>query len=113
MPRADLLELKIFAMAVTVQQQTGGNLAELLENLAAVVRERFRMRTKVKTFSAEGRLQAVMLMALPPLVFVVMFLCKRSYLQPLFENPILLWGTLALQAIGVLWIRRITNLNVH
>src|SRR5215831_2903505 len=69
--RTGLLEIKIFVLALLVQQQTGGNLAELLEKLADIVRERFRMRAKIKALTAEGRLQAIILLALVPLLFLL------------------------------------------
>ena len=63
--RTGLLEIKIFVLALLVQQQTGGNLAELLDKLADVVRERFRIRGKIKALTAEGRMQALVLLVLP------------------------------------------------
>ncbi|MBV9126376.1 MAG: type II secretion system F family protein, partial [Planctomycetes bacterium] len=70
--RTGLLEMKIFILAMMVQRQTGGNLAELLEKLAGVVRERFKIKGRIKVLTAEGRVQAWVLLALPPLVFVMM-----------------------------------------
>src|SRR5262249_57164429 len=63
--RTGLVEVKIFVLAMLVQQQTGGNLAELLDKLSGVVRERFRVPGKIKALTAEGRMQATVLLVLP------------------------------------------------
>jgi tight adherence protein B len=107
--RTGLLELRVFAVALAVQEQAGGNLAELLDKLAATSRERLRTRRRVKALSAEGRMQAAVLLALPPALFVVMLFLKRSYAEVLLAHPGLLVGMLALQLVGLLWIRRIVN----
>jgi len=110
--RNGVLELHIFVIAMLVQQQTGGSLAELLENLAMVVRERLFLHDKVKTLTAEGRMQAVVLMVLPPLMFVVMLMVNYSYAIALFDYPQLILAGLASMAVGALWIRKIVNFEV-
>jgi tight adherence protein B len=110
--RNGVLELHIFVIAMLVQQQTGGSLAELLENLAMVVRERLFLHDKVKTLTAEGRMQAVVLMVLPPLMFVVMLMVNYSYAVALFEYPSLILAGMASMAVGALWIRKIVNFEV-
>jgi tight adherence protein B len=109
--RTGLMEINIFVVAVIVQRQVGGNLAEMLEGLAAVVRERYRIRGAIKTLTAEGRLQAAVLMALPPAMFVAMLLLNRSYALVLLEYPWLLGGVLISMGIGALWIRKIINFD--
>jgi tight adherence protein B len=109
--RTGLLEIKIFVLAMMVQQQTGGNLAELLEKLAAIVRERFRMRGKVKALTAEGRLQAIILLAMVPFVFLLILLLNRGYAQVMIDRPVLLLATAALEAAGALWIRKIVTFD--
>jgi len=109
--RTGLMEINIFVVAVIVQRQVGGNLAEMLEGLAAVVRERYRIRGAIRTLTAEGRLQAAVLMALPPAMFVAMLLLNRSYALVLLEYPWLLGGVLISMAIGALWIRKIINFD--
>ena len=64
--RTGLLELKILVVGVIVQEQTGGNLADMLDKLSAVIRERYRLRGVIKTLTAEGRMQATLLLGLPP-----------------------------------------------
>jgi tight adherence protein B len=109
--RIDLVEVKIFVLAVLVQRQTGGNLAELIDNLASIVRERFRIRGKIRVLTAEGRMEASVLLALPPVVFFMIMLLNRNYGQVLLNHPNLLWAMAGLMLVGVLWIRRIINFD--
>jgi tight adherence protein B len=109
--RSGLLEMKIFVLAMMVQQQTGGNLAELLEKLASIVRERFRMKAKIRALTAEGRMQAAVLLALIPFMFLVILMVNRSYGQVLLERPSLLLATAISEAAGALWIRRIITFD--
>lgn len=109
--RTGLIELNIFVVAVLVQRQVGGNLSEILEKLARVVRERYRIRGVIKGLTAEGRLQALVLMALPPFLFVLMLVVNREYAATLLDAPALLGGMLLFQGIGALWIRKIVNFD--
>jgi tight adherence protein B len=109
--RIDLVEIKIFVLAVLVQRQTGGNLAELIDNLSAIVRERFRIRGKIKVMTAEGRMEAAVLLALPPVVFLLILFVNRNYAQILLEHPKVIWGMLGFMFVGVLWIRKIINFD--
>jgi tight adherence protein B len=109
--RTGLLELKIFVLALLVQQQTGGNLAEMLDNLSIIIRERYRMRGKIQALTAEGRFQAIILLALPPGLFVMMLGLNRDYGGILLEHPPLIWITLISEAIGALWIRKIIHFD--
>jgi tight adherence protein B len=109
--RTGLLEIRIFVLAVMVQQQTGGNLAELLEKLATIVRDRFRMRARIKALTAEGRLQAVILLALVPFMFLLLLVLNRSYAQVLLDRPLLLVVTGIAETVGALWIRKIVNFD--
>lgn len=107
--RIDLVEMKIFILAVVVQRQTGGNLGELIDNLAAIVRERFRIKGKIRVLTAEGRMEAAVLLALPPVVFALIYFLNPNYGSLLFEHPKVLWGMAAFMLIGMLWIRKIIN----
>ena len=109
--RTDIIELKIFVLAVLVQQQTGGNLAELLIKLAGVVRERYQIRGQIKTMTAEGRMQGYILSGLPPLMLCLMMALNPKYAGVLFEHPNILLGTFGVEAIGALWIRKIVNFD--
>jgi tight adherence protein B len=107
-----VLELHIFVIAMLIQQQTGGSLATMMESLAAVVRDRIALHDKVKTLTAEGRMQAVVLMALPPFMLVVMLVINHNYAMTLFQYPILLVAGLGSMGLGALWIRKIVNFEV-
>lgn len=109
--RVGLIEVKIFVLALMVQQQTGGNLAEMLEKLAAVVRDRFRMQGKIRALTAEGRLQAAILLALVPFMFLVILALNRGYAQVLLDRPMLLVITGVAEAVGALWIRKIITFD--
>ncbi|HEV3163042.1 MAG TPA: type II secretion system F family protein [Isosphaeraceae bacterium] len=109
--RNGMLEIKIFVLAMLVQQQTGGNLAELLDKLSTVVRDRFRIRGAIKTLTAEGRLQAVVLLILPLALFVMMLFSNPDYAQVLLDNPKLIMATLVCEGFGALWIRKIVNFD--
>lgn len=111
--RTGVIELKIFVLAVLVQQQSGGNLAELLGKLAGIVRERYHIRGTISTLTSEGRMQGWILAGLPPLMLLVMLVLNREYIMVHFqpENFNVLLGTFGVEAIGVLWIRKIVNFD--
>jgi tight adherence protein B len=109
--RTGLLEVKIFVLALVVQQESGGNLAELLEKLATIMRDRFRIKGKISALTAEGRLQALILLLLPPVVLAIIMIVNRGYAQLLLDNPGLLVGMFVAEAIGALWVRRIVNFD--
>jgi tight adherence protein B len=107
--RTGLLEIKIFVLAVLVHRQTGGNLAELLEKLAHVVRERFRIRGMIKSLTAQGRFQAGILLSLPPAMFLLLMFLHSEYEKTLLEYPALIAMGLAMMLAGALWIRKIVT----
>ncbi len=109
--RTGLLEIKIFVTAVTVQQQTGGSLAEMLDKLSMIIRQRYRTRGQIKTLTAEGRLQAVILLGLPIVMFFAFLLMLPDYESKLLEHPSLIIVTLTFELLGALWIRKIVNFD--
>jgi tight adherence protein B len=109
--RTGLLEVKIFVLALVVQQESGGNLAELLEKLAAIMRERFHIKGKIRALTAEGRFQALILLLLPLGVLALLALVNRNYAQAVLDTPGLLIGMFAAEAVGALWIRSIVNFD--
>jgi tight adherence protein B len=109
--RTGLVETNIFVVAVLVQRQVGGNLSEILEKLAHVVRERYKMRGTIKALTAEGRMQAGVLMALPPFLFGMMLVVNYNYARSLLDHPSLIWGMLICMGLGGLWIRKIVNFD--
>jgi tight adherence protein B len=109
--RTGLLELKIFVTALLVQQQTGGNLAEMLDKLSHIIRERYKLRGKIRALTAEGRFQGIILLGLPPAVFVMMMGLNRQYAGILLENSWLLWAMVISETLGAIWIRKIVNFD--
>ena len=109
--RTGVIELKIFVLAVLVQQQTGGNLSELLTKLASVVRERYLIRGKIRTLTAEGRMQGYMLAALPPLMLVLLMVLNPTYAAVHLEHPNVLLATFGGEVLGILWIRKIVSFD--
>ena len=91
-------DLKFFVMSAVIQRETGGNLAELMESLAHIVRERFRFQGNVRTLSAEGKLSAIILILLPFFIAFFIFMLNPGYLQPLIEERI---GWIMLGAAGI------------
>lgn len=109
--RCGLIELKIFVVAVLVQRQVGGNLSDILQGLSSVVRERFRIMGLINTLTAEGRLQAIILMSLPPFLLLIMVVMNREYTSSLLDHPQLLYGMAGSMFCGWLWIRKIVNFD--
>jgi tight adherence protein B len=115
---AERMKSKDFAwvvMAIRIQREVGGNLAELLTTVAATLRERERLRRQVSVLSAEGRLSAWILGLLPLMFALYLALVRPEYLQPLVEDPIgwLLLGVGAvLLAVGALWLRKAIKVEV-
>lgn len=106
---AGLTEYRIIVLAILVQQQTGGSLAEVCDRLAGVVRERFRVQGMIRALTAEGRMQANILMALPVALFLIMLVIKPEYAYAMLDQPKLLAAIAVSQTIGILWIRKIVN----
>jgi tight adherence protein B len=109
--RTGLLELKIFAVAVLVQRQTGGNLSELFDKMGAVVRERFRIQGMINSLTAQGRMQAVILLSLPVAMFALLAVLQPSYELMLLDHPGLIAIAIGLMAAGALWIRRVIHFD--
>jgi tight adherence protein B len=113
--RMPLVDVKFFVTAVMLQRETGGNLAEILDNLSYVIRERFKIQRQVRVYTAQGRLTMALLMGMPPIIVAVMMLLNPSFIHPLFADPIghmLLVGGITLQTIGYFVIRKIIRIQV-
>ncbi|WAT16706.1 type II secretion system F family protein [Aurantiacibacter sp. MUD11] len=113
--RWDNPDMRMFVVSLAVQRETGGNLAEILESLARVIRERAVMYMKVRALSAEGRLTGLMLTVLPVFTLIGMFLVNPSFYLETALDPIFIFGfsfLILLFLAGVLWIRRLTDLKV-
>jgi tight adherence protein B len=113
--RVPLVDVKFFVTAVMLQRETGGNLAEILDNLSYVIRERFKIQRQVRVFTAQGRLTMLLLMGMPPLIVVVMMLTNPTFIRPLFKDPIghvLVVVGICLQTIGYFVIRKVIRIQV-
>jgi tight adherence protein B len=109
--RTDILEIRIFVMALMIQRQAGGKLSEVLERLGTLIRARIKLRRQVQALTAEGRLQGRTLVVLPFIVFAAMLFINRPYALALLEHVTLLVATGIAMLVGVLWIRRIVNFD--
>ena len=113
--RWDLEDMRMFVVSVSVQSETGGNLAEILENLSQVIRARAAMYMKVRALSSEGRMTAWMLTALPVITLVSLFVVNPGFYFDVAQDPIFLIGfpsLILLYVTGVLIIRRMVDLKV-
>jgi tight adherence protein B len=113
--RVPSVSLRGFVTAILVQRETGGNLAETLDHISDVIRQRFRFERKLKTLSAEGRLSAWILIAVPFVLATILHFTSPNYLERLLDDPrgpTLLSGGAILMAIGVVWIRRISRIVI-
>lgn len=109
--RTGLLELRIFVLAVIVHAQTGGNLSQLLEKLARIIRDRYRIRGQIKALTAQGRAEAIVLLAMPPIMMAVLLFVARPYIMQLIRFPNLLIGMFVAMLVGALWLRKIVNFD--
>ena len=113
--RVECLDLRFFAVSVILQRETGGNLAEIIESLAHLIRERFKFRRKVRVLSAEGKLSAVILLTLPFLLFASLLLINPGYMAILIQDPIgntISVISIVMMVVGVFFIRRIIDIDV-
>src|SRR4030095_10318063 len=108
--RVDSLDLRFFVTAIILQRDTGGNLAEILENTSKLIRDRFRILGDINTFTAQGRLTGGILLCLPLSISVFMFAMTPDYFKPMMESDTgraaLLFAAF-LQVTGALVIRKI------
>jgi tight adherence protein B len=109
------LDLKFFVTAVVLQRQTGGDLAEILDKIGSLIRDRFRIWGQVQALTGEGRLSGIVLLALPFALFLAVYQLNREYLMTLFTDPIgtkMLTVAAVMQVLGALVIRKIVNIKV-
>ena len=109
------LDLRFFTTAVILQRQTGGDLAEILDKIGRLVRERFRIWGAIQALTGEGRISGVVLLGLPPVLFLTIYYLNPEYVQILFTDPLgtqMLSVAVGLQVLGALVIRKIINIRV-
>lgn len=113
--RIPILDVRFFATAVLIQRETGGNLSEILENLAHVVRERFKILRQVRVYTAHGRLTGYVLLALPAVLGIALSFINPDHMNMLFREKmgqILLMVAMVMQTIGYIWIKQVVKIEV-
>jgi tight adherence protein B len=113
--RVTVLDVKFFVTAVLIQRETGGNLSEILDNLAHVVRERFKIRRQVRVHTAHGRFTAFVLLSLPAVLAIALSMLNPEHMAPLFHErmgQMSLLVVMVMQAIGFVWIRKVIKIEV-
>jgi tight adherence protein B len=113
--RVPSLDVRFFATAVLIQRETGGNLSEILENLAHVVRERFKILRQVRVYTAHGRFTGYVLLALPAVLCIALSFINPEHMNLLFRErmgQMMLLGALGLQTAGYVWIRQVIKIEV-
>jgi tight adherence protein B len=113
--RVPILDVRFFSTAVLIQRETGGNLSEILDNLAAVVRERFKIRRQVRVHTAHGRFTGYVLMALPAFLAVALSFINPDHMNTLFEErmgQMMIIASIIMQAVGFFWIRQVIKIEV-
>ena len=113
--RWDLEDIRMFVVSLSVQQETGGNLAEILQNLSEVIRARAALYMKVRALSSEGRMTGIMLSVLPVVAFIGLFLVNPEFYLSVAQDTMFIVGAIVLAVMyftGVMWIKSLVNLKV-
>lgn len=113
--RIPSMDVRFFVIAVLIQRATGGDLAEVLDKIGRLIRQRFELRGHVKALTAEGRLSGVVLLALPPGLLAFLSFSNFGYISPLFTTPVgnkMLLITAGLQFVGAMMIKKIVAIKV-
>jgi len=113
--RINIIDVRILVTAILIQREVGGNLAEILDNLASVIRARFTIRRQIKVYTAQGRMTGYLLAMLPIFLFAILYWINPEYMSVLFRDPIgkVLTGVaVTMQLAGFLWIRKIINIEI-
>jgi len=113
--RVPLLEVHLFVSAVLLQKRTGGNLSELLDKLAVIIRERFKLRGKIKAISAHGRITATTLSIIPLAVAFLMFYTNREYIEFFVKDPTgnqMAGVAIFFQLVGYLIMKKIVSIEI-
>jgi tight adherence protein B len=113
--RINCPDLSFFVVSINLQRDTGGNLAEIIESIAHVIRERFKLKGKIKVMAAEGKLSAVILIALPFLFAVLVTISNPKHFEPMFGNPIghtMIAVPIIMMIFGSLVIKKMVNFKI-
>jgi tight adherence protein B len=113
--RVDCTDLRFFVISVIIQRETGGNLAEILENIARLIRERFKLHGRIRVLSAEGRFSAAVLVGIPILVAFILSIVNPNYIRTLITDPmgnVLVGVAIVLMILGVAVMKRMIEIKV-
>jgi tight adherence protein B len=113
--RVAIIDVRILVTAILIQREVGGNLAEVLDNLATVIRARFTIRRQLRVYTAQGRFSGYTLAVLPIIVGFVIYALNPGYMTLLFTHPVgklLVFLAVVMQIVGFLWIRKIINIEI-
>jgi tight adherence protein B len=113
--RVSIVDVRILVTAILIQREVGGNLAEVLDNLANVIRVRFTIRRQLRVYTAQGRFSGYVLAVLPIAVGGAIYSLNPTYIELLFTDPmgkLMLTTAIVFQLIGFLWIRKIINIEI-
>jgi tight adherence protein B len=113
--RVNIVDVRILVTAILIQREVGGNLAEILDNLSAVIRARFTIRRQINVYTAQGRMTGYLLSLLPFFLFGILYWINPEYMSVLFTDPIgkvLVAVALMMQVAGFFWIRKIVNIDI-
>ncbi len=113
--RFDCADLKFFVLSVIIQRQSGGNMAEILEKIGSLIRERFKLFGKVKALTGEARISAVILTILPFAIAAVIYFLNRAYIETLFREPvgqIMVGAAAVMMILGIIVMRRMVIFEV-
>jgi tight adherence protein B len=113
--RVPTVDTRILVTAILIQREVGGNLAEVLDKISYVMRERFQIRRQLRTYTAQGRMSGYVLGGLPIAIGGVLFVINPDYMMTLVREPLgnlLLWAAAVMQVSGYLWIRKIVNIEI-
>ena len=113
--RIPIIDVRFFATAVLIQRETGGNLSEILENLAHVVRERFKILRQVRVYTAHGRMTGYVLLALPAVLCIALAFINPDHMNLLFRErmgQMMLTAAVVMQFFGYMWIRQVVKIEV-
>ncbi|CCH48696.1 type II secretion system F family protein [Pseudodesulfovibrio piezophilus] len=113
--RVDVTDLKFFIVSINIQRETGGNLAEIISNIASLVRERFVLFGKIKVLSAEGRISAILLASLPFFISGALYMLNPEYMSRLWTTELgrtMTWGAIIAMSVGIVVMRKMVKIKV-
>jgi tight adherence protein B len=113
--RVELMDVKFFVTSVNIQRETGGNLAEIVDSLGRLIRKRFELKKKVRALSADGRISAIVLMALPFGMAMILYLINPEYLMPLLTDPMgqkMVAGAAIMMILGGIVMKKMIAIKV-